>query len=408
MPVYEYKALDGSGKGAKGIINADTAFMARQQLRSAGLFPVAIDESSSGQKKANRGPAFSSLPSRRIKPGEVSTITRQLSTLTGAGVTLIASINALISQTPNPLLKKILAEVKESVNEGNSLAASLSGHPRVFSQVYVGMVRAGEASGSLDIVLDRLADFSEHQQALRGRFEAALAYPVFMFAIGALILFFLISFVVPDITKIFAEMNQALPLPTLALISISKFFEVYWWLLLSALAGGIILTRRLINTLKGRRIWDRLRVGIPVLGQIHLKRAVARFGATLGSLLQSGVPLLNALKITREIVDNILIAETVDQAMEAIREGEGLDAPLARSRWFPPVALQMISVGLQSGDLEGMLYKIADTNEREVDARITALTSMLEPVMILVMGLAVGFIVVSILLPIFEMNQIIG
>jgi general secretion pathway protein F len=344
---------------------------------------------------------------KRVTGAELSATTRQLSILLGAGVPLVGSLDALISQATNPLLKKILAEVKESINEGNSLAFSLSQHPKVFSQIYINMVRAGEASGSLDLVLERLAEFSEHQQAIRGRFKAALAYPIFMFFIGSLILFFLITFVVPNITGIFQDMEQTLPVPTIALIGVSNFLKSFWWLVLLALAGLIILARKLIKTPSGKQMWDGIKLRVPMLGVINTKMAMARFGRTLGSLSRSGVPLLSALQIVRNIVNNVLIAEVIDNAMEEIEAGKSLATPLARSQWFPSIAVQMISVGEQSGELENMLDKIADVYERETESQIMAMTSMLEPVMILVMGVAVGFIVISILLPIFEMNQMI-
>ncbi|MDY6971172.1 MAG: type II secretion system inner membrane protein GspF [Thermodesulfobacteriota bacterium] len=407
MPVYEYTALDRAGKNAKGIIDADSAVAARQKLRGSGIFPVLVKEPLSRPEAALSSPnSFSNLL-KRVDQGELSAMTRQLSILLGAGLTLVASLDALISQAANPLLKKTMAQVKESVNEGNSLAFSLSQHPRVFSQIYVNMVRAGEASGSLDVVLDRLAEFSEHQQALKGRFKAALAYPVFMFFIGTLILFFLITFVVPNITRIFSDMHQTLPLPTILLIGASGFLKSFWWLILLALAGGIILVKRLINTPRGNQTWDEIKLRVPVLGAVNRKMAMARFGRTLGSLLQSGVPLLSALEIVRNIVNNTRIAGDIDKTMEQIKAGKGLAAPLAQSPWFPPIAVQMISVGEQSGEMENMLNKIADIYERETESQIKAMTSMLEPTMIVIMGLTVGFIVISILLPIFEMNQMV-
>jgi len=344
---------------------------------------------------------------QRVKPGELSATTRQLSILLGAGVTLVASLDALIAQIDNPVLKKIMAQVKESVNEGKSLAFSLSQHPKIFSQIYINMVRAGEASGSLDMVLDRLAEFSEHQDALRGRFKAALAYPVFMFFIGTIILFFLVTFIVPNITKIFSDMHQTLPLPSLVLIGVSSFLKSFWWLVLLVLGGCVILIKKLIKTPKGNHIWDEIKLRTPVIGAIYMKMAMARFGRTLGSLLRSGVPPLSALQIVRNIVNNTLLAEAIDNAMEEIEAGASLATSLAQSRWFPPIVIQMISVGEQSGELENMLDKVADVYERETESKIMAMTSMLEPVMILVMGVVVGFIVISILLPIFEMNQMI-
>ncbi len=407
MPVYEYTALDGSGKSVNGIVDADSPLAARQRLRGSGIFPVDVKETSSSPRDLRSGPVSVSALLKRIKPGEVSVATRQLSILLGAGVPLVASLDALISQLTNPLFKKIMAQIKESVNEGNSLAHAISNRPRVFTNVYVNMVRAGEASGSLDVVLERLADLGEHEQALRGRFKAALAYPVFMFFIGTLVLFFLITFVVPNITQIFREMEQTLPIPTVVLIDVSNFLKSFWWLILLATASGIVIIRHLRNTPRGRYVWDELKLRIPILGPINNKIAVARFGRTLGSLLKSGVPLISALQIVRNIVDNVMIADVIDNTVDEIQAGKSLASPLAQSRWFPPIVVQMISVGEQSGELEAMLSKIADTYDRDVESQIMAMTSMLEPVMILVMGLIVGFIVVSILLPIFEMNQMI-
>lgn len=406
MPVYEYTALDRDGKNTRGIIDADSAPVARQKLRGSGIFPIQVKETSTGRKDVHSSPTVSNF-FKRVRPAELSAITRQLSILLGAGITLVASLDALMSQAANPLLKKIVAQIKGSVNEGNSLAFSLSQHPKVFSRIYINMVRAGEASGSLDLVLDRLAEFTEHQQELRGRFKAAMAYPVFMFLIGTLILFFLIAFIVPNITQIFSEMHQTLPLPTIALIGVSNFLKSFWWLVLLVLTAATIVLKKVMKTPRGNYIWDEIKLRIPVIGAINMKMAMARFGRTLAGLLQSGVPLLSALEIVRNIVNNTLVAEAIDNTMDQIAAGKDLATPLGRSRWIPPIVVQMISVGEQSGELENMLNKIADIYERETDSQITAMTSMLEPVMILVMGLIVGFIVVSILLPIFEMNQMI-
>ncbi|MGD2127461.1 MAG: type II secretion system inner membrane protein GspF [Desulfobacteraceae bacterium] len=407
MPVYEYTALDKAGKSKTGIIDADSAVAARQKLRGTGIFPVEVKETVARPKDQPSGQVTVSTLFNRVRPGDVSAVTRQLSTLLGAGITLVSALEALITQVANPMLKRIMAQIKESVNEGNSFAFSLSQHPKVFSQIYINMVRAGEASGSLDLVLDRLAEYSEHQQALRGRVKAALAYPVFMFFIGTLVLLFLVTVVVPQITKVFSDMHQTLPLPTLILISVSDFLKTFWWLLLAGLVVAIILLKQFRKTPKGHYIWDELKIRVPIFGSISLRLAVARFGRTLGNLLDSGVPLLTALEIVRNIVNNVLISDVIDRAMDEIQAGKSLAAPLSRSTWFPPMAIQMISVGEQSGEVEKMLSKIADIYEREAESRITVMTSMLEPIMILVMALVVGFMLVSILLPIFEMNQLI-
>ncbi len=407
MPVYEYKALNQAGKTTSGIIDADSPVGARQKLRGSGIFPVEVKETTSRSRAVVSGQASVSTLFQRVRPAEVSVLTRQLSILLGAGIPLVASLDSIISQITNPLLKKIMAQIKESVNEGNSLAFSLSNHPKIFSQVYVNMVRAGEASGSLDLVLDRLAELGERQEALRGRFNAAMAYPVIMFFIGTGILSFLVTFIVPEITGIFEGLNQTLPLPTLILLGLSNFLKSFWWLVLLLLIGVIVLLKQLIKTPKGIYIWDKIKLRTPVLGDINIKIAMARFGRTLGSLIQNGVPLLSALEIVRSIVNNTLISKDIDNAMEQIGEGRSLASPLDRSRWFPPIAVQMITVGEQSGEMENMLNKIADIYEGETESRIMALTAMLEPLMILAMAASVGFIVFSILLPIFQINQMI-
>ena len=407
MPVYEYTALDNAGKNRNGIVDADSAVAARNKLRATGIFPVEVKETSARQKDVPAGPIYLSSLFKRVKPGELSVATRQLSILLGAGVTLVSALESLITQSSNPVLKKIMAQIKESVNEGNSFASSLSQHPKVFSQIYINMVRAGEASGSLDLVLDRLAEYSEQQQALRGRFKAALAYPIFMFFIGSGILFFLLTFIVPNITKIFSDMHQTLPLPTIVLIGVSGFLKSFWWLILGVLAGALILGRQFKKTPKGTYMWDEIKIRVPLFGIISRKMAMARFGRTLGSLLRSGVTLLSALEIVRSIVNNALIAEVIDKAMMEIESGSSLAKPLTNNRWFPPISVQMISVGEQSGELEKMLDKIGDIYEKEVESQIMAMTSLMEPVMILFMALIVGFIVFSILLPIFEMSQLV-
>ena len=407
MPVYEYTALDRAGKNVSGIIDADSSVAARQKLRASGKFPVEVKETT--VKARSESARALTLPSlfNRVSADDVHALTRQLATLLNAGIPLVGALDALMEQTTSPPLKKIIAQIKESVNEGNSLTVSLTKHPKLFSNIYINMVRAGEASGSLDVVLERLAEFGEHQQALKGRFQAALVYPIFMAIIGSGVLFFLLSFVVPNLTRIFTEMKQVLPLPTTILIWFSGFMRFYWWAILLLIVAIIFGIKEFIKTPKGRYIWDTLKLRLPVIGQINRKIALARFGRTLGSLLQSGVPLITSLQIVRNIVNNVLIGAVIDEAMEDIQAGKSLHFALSRSTWFPPVFRQMVAVGEQSGDLERMLHKIADAYEREVETRITGMTALLEPIMILLMAVIVGFIVISILLPIFEMNQMV-
>jgi general secretion pathway protein F len=408
MPVYEYRALNVRGNKLKGIINADSILAARQKLRGTDIFPIELKETLVKEKEEASAKKSVSTLFKRVSLRETSSMTRQLATLLGGGLPLISSLTVLVSQTANSQLKKTLAQIKEEVNEGNSLAQSISYYPKIFPPFYVNMVRAGEASGTLDIVLERLADFNERQQALTGKIKAALAYPLFMFLIGSIVLFFLTTFIVPKITGIFDEMHQTLPGITIFLITVSNFLKSFWLMIvLFIIAVFFGLRYTFTKTRRGQYLWDKIKLKMPLTGSLLHKMAVARFSRTLGTLLQSGVPLLTALSIVKNVVNNRLIADVIQKAGEEVEEGQNLSGTLSKSSYFPPMTIQMISVGEQSGTLEAMLYKVADSYEGEVESNIMAMTSMLEPVMILIMGLFVGFIVISILLPIFEMNQLI-
>ena len=408
MPVYEYIALDAGGRRRKGIVDAGSIAAARQKLRETEVFPVEIAEAADRKREeeASRGGAVHLF--RKVGLRELAVMTRQLATLLGAGLPLVPSLAALVAQINHPMLKKTLARIKDEVNEGKSLTQSLSYFPEVFSPFYVNMVRAGEASGTINLVLERLADFNEGQQALKTKVRSALAYPLFMFFIGSGVLFFLITFVVPNITNIFREMNQTLPGITVFLIVMSGFMKAFWWIIVLILLAGVVgLSYAIRRTQRGRYLWDRFKLNSPLFGVLNRKIAVARFSRTLGTLLQSGVPLLSALEIAKNVVDNCVIADEIRRAAREVEEGASLSNPLSRNGFFPPIAVEMIAVGEQSGNLETMLFRIADAYETETEANILVLTSLLEPAMILVMGAIVGFIVVSILLPIFEMNQLV-
>jgi len=368
---------------------------------------VDIRESEPASRKKAERMALTLPLFQRVKQQEIHVATRQLATLLGAGIPLVPALNGLIQQTSNQTLKKIIAQLKDSVNEGNSFSSALGEHPALFSKIYVNMVKAGEASGSLDIVLDQLAEFGENQQALKSRVSVALIYPVILSLVGIVILFLLLTLVVPNITEVFAESQEALPLPTIILINVSNFLGRYWWLLALALAGILLAIRFAIQLPKGRRIWDRFKLTFPLLGDLNIRIAGARVGRSLGSLLQSGVPLVTSLKIVQNIFNNVLLAEVIDAATEELEKGGSLSRTLRDSRWFMPMMVQMIAVGEQSGTLESMLFKVADSYEKEVETKIKALTSLIEPFMILFMGVMMLFIVLSILLPIFEMNQLI-
>jgi general secretion pathway protein F len=291
--------------------------------------------------------------------------------------------------------------------EGNSFARSLTLFPRTFSDLYINMVHAGETSGTLDIVLERLADITEKQQALIQRIRLALAYPVLMTLVGVLVLFLLLTFIVPSITSIFTDMQQTLPAPTRLLIAASSFFKNYWWLIFIAGIAMLIVLRIISKTIKGRHFLDKNILRLPGFGQLAQKLDVARFSRTLGSLLENGVPMLTALEIVKNIVGNELIANAIEAAAKEVGKGRALGTALSESKVFPDISIQMIGVGEQSGRLENMLDKIANVFESEVESTVLTLTSLIEPLMILAMGIVVGFIVLSICLPIFEMNQLI-
>jgi general secretion pathway protein F len=407
MPVFEYTALDDRGKSTSGIIDAEGAQVARQKLRTSGIFPVSIKETQEAEPK--KEPGTFSLTSRlsRVKPVEVAMMTRQLATLISAGFPLVSALDALVPQTRSHGFKKTLAQIKNLIVEGNSFARALSNYPAQFSPLYVNMVRAGETSGTLEIVLERLADITEKQQALKNRIQTALAYPIFMLIIGTAVLFILLIYIVPSITSIFTEMNQVLPTPTRILIFLSDFFKSYWWSIFIIIAAVAVFFNRAKRTTKGRYWIDKTMLILPGIGILVKKLAVARFARTLGSLLENGVSMLIALDIVKNIAGNKLISDSVETAAIEVGKGQGLGVALSGSGIFPQLSIQMIQVGEQSGQLETMLAKISDVFENEVEITVLRLTSYLEPVMILVMGSIVGFIVLSICLPIFEMNQLI-
>lgn len=407
MSVFEYEALDEKGRKRKGFVDAPGVTLARQQLREQGIYPVEIQPA-----REKKSPALSSALQigffQKVSAKEISVFTRQLSTLLGAGIPLVPSFSVLLAQTKNPLLQKILAQIRADLNEGKSLTSSMENFPQVFPPFYINMVKAGEASGTINLVLERLADFSESQQALMNKIRSALAYPLVMLLVGSLVILLLMTFVVPRITDIFADMKQTLPLMTIILIAVSHFLKSFWWLLVLVIAAGVIGFRYMTtSTESGRRFWDLVRLRAPVLGAVNLKIAIARFSRTLATLLQSGVPLLSAMEIVRNVVNNTTIGEMIAGAARDVEEGQTLAAPLAASGLFPPMVTEMIAVGEQSGSLEKMLNRIAVSYETEAQSDILVMTSLLEPIMILVMGLIVGFIVFSILLPIFEMNQLV-
>ncbi len=406
MAVYEYRGLDGAGRITKGIIDADSPRLARAKLRRSGIFPTEVMTDRHPKKTVAEGVSIGALFTR-IKIQDISIMTRQMATLVGAGLPIVEALNALIDQTENARLKKVITQVRENVNEGSSLADAMSRFPKVFSELYVNMINAGESSGALDIVLKRLADFMESQVMLRNKVLSTLSYPIILVLVGIGILSFLLVYVVPKVVRIFDELEQALPIPTMILISVTDFLGDYWWALLIVIVGGILALRHYIGTENGHRHYDRMILKIPITGKLLRIIVTTRFARTLAILLNSGIPLLQSMDISRAVVNNAVISGAIESAKEGIREGESIAEPLRRSQVFPSMVTHMIAVGEKTGELEQMLSKISEAYDNEVETTISRMTSLLGPFVILILGGVVLFIVLAILLPMFEMNQIV-
>ncbi len=408
MPVFAYKALNKSGKKVGGIITADGPSAARLKLSQDLIFPMEIREVKEETSKSTQSSLLSRLaPFRRINPVEVTTAFRHLATLVSSGLPLVECLSGLIDQTEHPRLKTIFTQIREKVVEGDSLSQAMTEHPTVFGHIHVNMVKAGETGGALDIILRRLADFSERRAKLRKKIEAALAYPLFLLMISTIILIFLMSFVMPKVIGIFEGMELALPWSTRALIWSTNFMRQFWWLLVLGIVFVLAVLYGWIKSEKGRRIWDRLRILTPFLGKIHQKSVIARFTRTLSILLKSGIVLVNALEISRLSMGNRVMEEAIKDTEKLVGEGQDFATPLKNTGRFPPLVVQLIKAGEQSGELEEMLGKAAEVYEDDVESALTSITSIIEPVVILGMGVMVGFMVMAILLPIFDMTGVI-
>jgi general secretion pathway protein F len=403
MPVFEFKGFNESGKAVDGIREADSPKGLRIVLRKEGVFLSEIKAEQ--EKRSVAGEVdVKRLFGGRIKTDDIAVMTRQLATLVGAGIPLVEALSALVDQVDQERLKRIVSQVKQRVNEGATLADALGQHQKVFSTLYVNMIRAGEHSGALHVVLIRLADFTEAQARLRSKVIGTMAYPIIMVIISTLILMVLMTVVVPKVAHIFDDMRMTLPLPTRILIFVSDAFQHYWYVFLVLIVGGSYGFVRYINTPKGRAWWDRRMLRTIVIGKIVRMLAIARFSRTLSTLLKSGVPLLTSMDIVKAIISNTVLQGVIQESRDAIKEGESIAAPLKRSGEFPPMVFHMVAIGERSGQLEEMLLNVANAYDAQVETRMTALTSLLEPLMIVVLGGVVAFVVMSILLPILQMN----
>lgn len=412
MPVYAYKGLNPSGKEVKGLLDAESPRMLRTLLKKQGILIVDHHEEDKQDQNGKSGFASGAQTEidlkkyfERITVAEIALVTRQLATLLRSGITLIDALTAIVDQVETEKLKRIFGQIKTQVNEGSSLADAMSQHKGVFDELYVSMVRAGEASGALDRVLTRLADFTEAQAKLRSRIMSAMLYPAIMVGVGGIIMIILFVVVIPRITKIFTQVKAELPLQTKFLIFTADIIKNYWFILFPAMGLATYLFFRWKKSNSGRPKWDRFVLVAPIFGPVVRLVSIARFARTLATLLRSGVPVLNALDITKDVLGNVRLAEVVSEAREAIREGDTIAAPLKKSREFPPIVVHMVATGEQSGQLEEMLEHVADNYDFQVDQRVEKLTTLIEPLMIVGMGVAVSFIVFSILMPILQLSQ---
>ena len=409
MAVYEYKGFDAAGKAVTGVIDADSPKGARSKLRRQQLFPTDVWQQKAG--KATKGKGLSVEVDfgrffQRVGAQDLAAMTSQLSTLIGAGIPMVEALSALIDQVENQTLKLVLVEIREDVNQGDGLAKAMRKHPKVFNHLYVNMVAAGEQSGALDTVLQRLTDFTENQVKLRGKVTSAMMYPALMGVVSLLIVIGLFVGVIPKIRRIFDSFDAALPLITRVVLSISDGIQSFWWLLLILAGGAAFSLYRYVRTPKGRRVWHQLQLTVPLFGKVNRLVAVSRFCRTLSTLLDSGVPILTAVGIVKTVVGNDVLAEAIENAGQNIREGQSIAGPLKSSGQFPPIVTHMIAIGEKTGELEAMLSKVADSYDTQVDNILGALTSLLEPLMILVMGGVVTVVALSILLPMLNLTSI--
>lgn len=411
MPAFVYTGITAKGKSVKATASADNVAMLKAVLKRQGIYLTSVNETSAARGGAASTSGDSSVASSlfdRVSPVMVAQMTQLLATLLRAGITLPEALRALADQTESPRLRSMLSTIQERVNEGSSLADAMKTYPTAFPSLYINMVRAGEASGALETVLLRLAEFMDKQNVLRSKIISALMYPLLLSVISGAIIVILLVRVVPNITEMFTDMSAKMPWNTRLLIAISTLFSRYWIVLVLLAIGTVLLFRRWRQSPRGRWQGDAILLRIPVVSELVLKIAVSRFSRTLSTLLTSGVQLLEALDITRALLGNVVLEKVVNQARDSIREGDSVASALKRSGRFPPLVTHMIGVGERSGQLEEMLLNVADTYEQETDATLGRFTELLGPLMIAVMGMGVGFIVFSIMTPIMMLTNMAG
>jgi general secretion pathway protein F len=400
MPVYEYKGVNRAGTKVKGIIDADNQRNARLKLKKDGVYVMTLADKMKAQQKKK---ASSGTTSGRVSVDEISNMTRQLSSLVKANIPLVDCLSAVSDQSENPYLKEVLADCRNQVNEGSTLQKAMLKYPKAFDTVFVSMVGAGEMSGSLDVILLRLAEFTEARSELRARVQSAMMQPVITIIAMLGILMGMFVYILPTITTILIDQGVEIPWYTQAVIDISDFMVNYWYLIIISLVGGFSFFMVWKSSAAGRPIWDRILLNLPIIGKIARMIAVSRFTRTLSTLLSGGVPMLNAMDIVRNVVDNAVLAKAIDDARDNIREGESIAGPLKKSEQFPPIVIHMVAIGEKTGELERMLNQVAETYDFQVKNKVAGLTSVLNPIMTVLMGGVIGFIVISVLVPMMDM-----
>ena len=399
MPLFDYQALDQAGKRTKGVLEAENERTARTKLRELKLFPLEIKSGSPAGARSVGRPGHSTK--------ELASAMRQMAFLVGAGLPVVEALSAVVDQSGPTKMGRIMGQVKDEVVGGRSLAEAFANFPQVFPPIMVNMVRAGEAAGALEVVLDRLAELLESRVRLLTRVRAALAYPVFIILAGGVVLVFLFSYVVPTVTGIFAETGQLLPLPTRILIAVSGATKSYGWLGGIILAGLVLGYLALSRTKAGRRALDRFKLKTPFLGRLNQRVVLARFTKTMATLLGSGVNVVDSLGITARVTGNLVYQESLEEARKRIEQGGRLAGELANSPLFPPLVSHLVAAGERSAQLDKVFDRLAQGYEEEVETGLAGLLALMEPFLILIMGGVVGFIVISILLPIFDMTSLV-
>ncbi|MFA4982298.1 MAG: type II secretion system F family protein [Candidatus Omnitrophota bacterium] len=405
MPKFIYEAKKSPTEHIKGSLVADTKAAAIQKISQMGLFLVSIGEEDDILSKSAGGGSYFFY---RVSLKDITDFTRQLSDLLESGLTIVKALEILYNQTGNKTLKKVIEDVREVCVSGKSLSEALARHPKVFSNLFVSMIRSGETGGAMENILMRLSDFNEKQLDIQTKIKTALAYPVLMSLVGLATIIVLMTFVIPKMTVMFSDLGQAMPLPTQALLLISGLIRDYWWLILGFVFAIAMTVMKVYKTRDGRLAIDKFKLNLPIAGQLTRKVEIARFSRTLATLLENGVPILESLKVVSETIENALMRRDIEETYNAVREGSSLANGLHRSQTIPPAVINMISIGEEGGHLEKSLFKVAQGYERESDEAIKIMMSLLEPLIILTLGLVVGFIVIAMLLPIFEINFLMG